>query len=113
MPNYFKADYKTIRARLKHIDWTKELSDSFDMLWQLSIEGCIPRYDVSGKKHNIYMNTNVIHNKTFKAKTLEALYKNRKCVRPYQVYDSQKWIEHINEKFKSKFWNEYGTKHQE
>ena len=24
MPNNFKADYKTIRARLKHIDWTKE-----------------------------------------------------------------------------------------
>ena len=30
MPNYFKADYKTIRARLRHIDWTKELSDSFE-----------------------------------------------------------------------------------
>ena len=33
MPNYFKAHYKTIRARLKHIDWTKELSDSFKIFY--------------------------------------------------------------------------------
>ena len=58
--NYFKADYKTIRARLEHIDWTKELSGSFMTILELSIEGCIPRYGVSGKKHNIYMNTNAI-----------------------------------------------------
>ena len=71
MPNYFKADYKTIRVRIKHIDWTKELSDSYQnfmTILELSIEGCIPRYNVSGKKHNIYMNTNAIRKKNLKQK---------------------------------------------
>ena len=60
IPNYFKADYNTIRERLVKIEWTSELEGSFDIaypkfieLLELSIGGCIPMHNVL-KKNAIF-----------------------------------------------------------
>ena len=48
--NYFKADYTTIRERLKRIDWEEELRgdfltayERFESILREAKEGCTPK----------------------------------------------------------------------
>ena len=74
LPNYFKANYKTIRERLSVVNWISELDAdfitgyvNFIRILELSMGGCIP--DKSKRKEkNIYLTPEAIRKKNLKNK---------------------------------------------
>ena len=73
--NYYKADYKVIRERLKKVNWEDELKDSlttsykkFCKIMEKCMEGCIPEYQMRSKSKNIYFTNDAIRLKNTKNK---------------------------------------------
>ena len=83
--NYFKADYETIRGRLKRINWDEELSgdfltayERFENILRESKEGCTPK---SGSKkkdtRNMYFTNEAVRKKDLKNKLWRKYKKSR------------------------------------
>ena len=74
-PNYHRADYETIRNRLKDVDWAVQLRGNFHQAYgtftstlQKAMEGCIPNRLIGKKKKNMYLTTDAIRMKDRKNK---------------------------------------------
>ena len=90
VPNYFKADYETIRERLSKVNWISKLDsdfersyDNFIKVLKSTMEGCIPYYKSAKKRKNIYLTQEAIRKKNLKNKlwrryTRERTHFNRK-----------------------------------
>lgn len=75
VPNYHKADYETIRSRLKDIDWILLLRvefldayKNFTSILEHSMEGCVPNKVKGKKRKNMYLSSNAIKMKDLKNK---------------------------------------------
>ncbi|MCH2416954.1 MAG: endonuclease/exonuclease/phosphatase family protein [Acidimicrobiales bacterium] len=82
IPNYYKADYITIRNRLEPIEWIPKLRGGFTEAYQIfvkelekAMEGCIPVRINRRKKKSIYMSRDSLKLQDLKAK-LWKRYKN-------------------------------------
>ena len=97
-PNYYKADYETIKKRLDKVNWTSLLRGDFNQMYrtflkimQKAIEGCIPRKSRRSRKKNIYMTRDTLKLKNLKAK----LWKRYKSTKTY--YDRERYREVKNQ----------------
>ena len=75
VPNYFKADYETIREGLNKVNWISKLDgdfersyDNFIKVLKSTMEGCIPYYKSAKKRKNIYLTQEAIRKKNLKNK---------------------------------------------
>ena len=73
--NYHKADYKTIRERMKNVNWEEQLNDGFTTAYknfcnimEKCAEGCIPDHKTGNKLKNIYFTTDAVRLKNLKNK---------------------------------------------
>ena len=72
-PNYYSADYASIRSRLSRIDWEEVLTGKISENYQAFIEhlnsttkGCVPNRISPKKKKNLYMTTDALRLKNKK-----------------------------------------------
>ena len=75
IPNYYKADYITIRNRLEPIEWIPKLRGGFTEAYQIfvkelekAMEGCIPVRINRRKKKSIYMSLDSLKLQDLKTK---------------------------------------------
>ena len=75
MSNYFKADYRKIRERLKRIDWQTVLQGDFTNAYcnftqtlEPATNGCIPLRKRNKKNNNFYMTAEATRKKEAKNK---------------------------------------------
>ena len=97
IPNFFKADYKTIRKRLAKVNWISELEGdfitaycNFSYILEKSMEGCIPKFNI-GQKNNLYLNHDAIRKKNLKNKLW------RRFTRTQTNYDRKRYTQVKNE----------------
>ena len=83
-PNYYKADYVTIRNRLEAIEWIPKLRGGFLEAYPIfveelerAMEGCIPKNINRRKKKSIYMTRDSIKLKDLKAKLWKRYKKSK------------------------------------
>ena len=97
-PNYFKADYDTMKSRLQKLDWISSLRGGFLEAYQIflaeletAMKDCIPLKINKRKKKNIYMSCDALKLKDRKSK-LWRIYKASKT-----HYDRMRYIKVKNE----------------
>ena len=83
-PNYFKANYETIRERLRQVNWGNELHGDFSNAYKnftkvldTSLEGCVPNYKSYRKVNNIYLTREAVRIKNRKNKLWRKYTKSR------------------------------------
>ena len=92
IPNYYRADYITIKSRLSIIDWDEILNGAMHEDYPKFIEqlnsatsGCIPKCTPSRKKKNLYMTTEAMRLKN-KKNHLWRRYVHTKTPYDHSVY---------------------------
>ena len=86
VPNYYKANYETIKNRLMDINWYVLLNGTLKDDYAIFVEqldiatsGCIPNHISPRKKHNIYMTAEALRLKNKKT-TLEKICSHKKLI---------------------------------
>ena len=90
-PNFLKADYETIRARLDKINWTAKLNGKFLTAYKVfteslsvAMKGCVPDFTSRMQRNNIYLTP--VRKKDLKNKLWERYKRTR------SQYDRRRFI---------------------
>ena len=92
-PNFLKADYETIRARLNKINWTAKLNGKFLTAYKVfteslsvAMKGCVPDFTSGKQRNNIYLTPEAVREKDLKNKLW------RRYKRTRSQYDRRRFI---------------------